>query len=82
MKNSYNPKQTKLWPNLFWHAAFSLLFTFMLLWLTEAWQQNFVLPFINLNWLLWAAGLMIVIAMIITGFKPDRDLISGRSKNT
>lgn len=82
MENSHNSKQIKHGPSLFWHAAFSLLLTFALLWLMEAWRQYSVLPFINPNWLLWAAGLMIVVAMIITGFKPDRDLISGRSKNT
>lgn len=84
--NSRNPdKKNKPGRYLLIHLAISCVLTYFILLLIERSWPNSVAPFINSHWLLWGAGILILIALLVTGFgrksAPGRPL-TDRSKNT
>lgn len=67
------------------HLGFSLLTTYALLIILEAWRENLVRPFVNPDWLLWLAGLDLIITLILAGFKKKSCVVRSiidQSKNT
>lgn len=85
MNNQNNDNKNKPWPDLLIHLAISCVLTYFILLLIEQSWPNSVTPFLNSRWLLWGAGILVLIALIVTGFDrksvPGKP-VTGQSKHT
>lgn len=67
------------------HLAISLVVTYFLLLLIERSWPNSVAPYLSYHWLIWIAGLLILIALTIAGFNQKSvaaKSFTDQSKNT
>lgn len=76
MNNQNNDNKNKPWPDLLIHLALSCIVTYFILLLIEQSWPNSVTPFLNSRWLLWGAGLLILIVLLVTRF--GRKSVSGK----